>query len=189
MNDEELEKFLRGIPRPLPDESVQGRAWDRARTAFRQPAGAAEQDPRRGNRGWFPLLAGAAAVCLLGLISVWNPLAKPELDLRVVEQLRREFPGRLAAVVQKGDRFDLVLSDQGPASSEPEVLVTIRQGKEEWKIVAFSGSRIDLEGLPSGPIEVLLSEDGKIIVSGPGFAWSGSSGFKRGGWVLNARML
>ena len=171
VNDDALNRLLRGFTVPIPSAAAQIRARHRSLLAFKA-SDALPPGTHVANR--LGRLAGLAATVLaLVVVAVvvrsWplgtrENLAHDRQILREVEQL---FPGQLNAIVLEGGRADLSLTQANGVGVSQPVLVVFRRSGETVRVLSFSGHHICVPlGARQACFDVLEGADGRIILAG-----------------------
>jgi len=196
LSDKELFDKLQNLETPLEDPAVKARTFERARYAFRL------KEPAVKKHGFhfmsFAMGAALSACLVFFLVGRFDSLSdakhstntllasktashnyyktaslSDEAEKKLLLETMQTFPGQFAALVRKGERSEIILSDASTANSKQPLIIELRKGKEQQRILTFSGQRLELEinGVKR-QVEVLVSGDGAILLAGIDFIWS-----------------
>jgi hypothetical protein len=190
MIDSDLQKTLRSLPTPALDPVAEERALHRAVIALQNPAPLAEP-ARRRFWPWLLPLAGAAGSVLLMLARPEPPrISGPDAQLILLHQMEQEFPGRLGAIIEGDHGVDLVTTEQREPASQQPLSVTFSKAGQTWRVTTYSGRHVCVP-LAGGPVcfELLMTDDGKVILVGDDFVWSDEERILLDGYSVRATSL
>ena len=202
MNADELEKTLRKLSLPEVDQAKKARALQKAVYAFKNEPQIAVQEVR----SFFSLRESvlAAAFCAVLFLLVFekpkssqltNVVEQPQQiasvdEGRLLSEMLRLFPNELKAVVTNGGSPRLVLGKERSVSSSLPVVIELRKGGKSYKVVSFSGESLDFElGGEIMKFELYVTGDGKVLLVGEDFLWSGDSRSEVRGYHVQAKSL
>lgn len=129
---------------------------------------------------WRPFAVGALAASLaLGIFFGQNePRSSQALlysaaeDLALMQEMKSLFGDKLEAVVRQDGRIEPVLASANSYAASQPLVITLRKGNQELRIISFSGNTVTL---PFDHKKVSLSatvtREGSVIVEGKDFVW------------------
>jgi hypothetical protein len=189
MIDPELQKILRSLPTPPADPVAEERALHRALLALQNREVRPAEPARRRLWPWLVPLAGAAA-CVLAVL-----LTRPErphaagadAQLVLLQQMEKEFPEQLGAIVEGSQGVDLVTTERRVPASHQPLSVTFRKAGRTWRVTSYSGRHVCVS-LADRPVcfELLMTDDGKVILVGDHFVWSDENRGSVDGYTVQA---
>ena len=204
MTDADLRSRLASLRPPAPSESARSRALFRACLTRENSAGArpAVHHCERLAPG-LPLLAPLVAVLLLLPLfrtdrdaPISQISATSRLDIALLDELQRLFPGQLDAVIERGGSLQLELGSTPVLDASPAdqaLLLELTRGTHRLRILAYSGRtvrlRIDHRELRFSP---LITGSGQVMLAGDDFAWNPAVEAPPralDGWQIHARSL
>ncbi len=191
MTDKALNKLLRTLEVPPAGESAPGKALDRALIALQNRA--TPQDEPVASKLWTRWLwiAGAVACVLVALLALPRG-EKPDFaaQRRLLQQLEAEFPGQLDAVIERGNDIDLAISSSPSTHSDQPLVVTFRKSGRSIRVVSYSGREVCLTlGERKLCFEMLLTNEGEVIIAGRDFLWSCENRVIVAGYRISAAPL
>ena len=119
--------------------------------------------------------AGLTAAVIAGILLTYANKARPtspnlagpcELSLDVWNEIGRLFPDQLDAIIAKGGRMDLQLSDSlVGCNTDQAVKIICKSERDSCTIITYSGRDVNIhfDGLPLR-ISPLINGDGTVIV-------------------------
>jgi hypothetical protein len=193
MNDESLNEKLRSLELPAPDPAAREKALHRALIAFENREASAPPTPRTYRAGWLVVGAAAALVCALGIL-LPHVLTERPADLAsqraLLKQMEALFPGQLRAIVEHGDDVDVLTEDERGSASDQPLVVTFRSAAKTIRVVSYSGRDVCLTIAGENVcFEMLLTDDGDVILSGKDFLWSRANRVQVAGCQVEASPL
>jgi hypothetical protein len=108
----------------------------------------------------------------------------------LLSEVQKLFPDHLSGVIREGGKMRVILREEAATQTDQMVAITLVRDGARVRVLAFSGSRIEIPGLPdAGSLEVLSAGDGSVILAGREFIWRSSEPSRLEGVHLEARLL
>jgi hypothetical protein len=191
MKNEHLQERLDQLAVPPLDKAAREKARYRAAVAFANPP--ATFAPKPSPIPWRKYAATAMAVLsiALGLWVTLRPHSAPNHDAQLLAEMEKLFPGQLDGVICSNGNVDLDIA-QGTSrpNSKQALALTLRRGNQIVRVLGFSGREVRVKlGGKVCALEPLVTGEGKIIVQGDNFVWTGSRPLNVAGYQLEARTL
>lgn len=189
MNRPALRTTLHRMEVPPPDPAASERALHRALIAL-QHRDAPSQVPTRW-RAW----AGGALVlgCLVVALLMYDRSGQPSQlasQRKLLRKMEALFPGQLDAVIERGDELSLITNARSQPRSEQPLLITFRSADHTIRVLSYSGNEVCVR-LAERRVcfEMLLTHDGKVILSGRDFLWTDEHPQRVAGCQIQAESL
>jgi len=201
MNDEKLDNHMLQLQSPQLDEGVIEQIYQRSRYAFRNEGQLSVREQQYSWFGWtilrWTMLAGVPALVLFMLLfsqpqpnqnDLWEKtLARSEHILR--EHLA-VFPNELQAVITNGGDPRVVLIENHTRISTQPIVIEFRRRGHATRVLTFSGEVISVPlGEDNVKIEVLITGDNQVIVTGDDFLWMGENKSRTFDYQIKAKAL
>lgn len=192
MTDQSLDKLLRGLQVPPPDDGARGKALDRALIAL-QHRGMPRSEPVASQlwKRWLWSAGAVACALIVFLVAARSDKTNFAAQRSLLQQLELEFPGQLGAVIERGDDISLIIAERGAAApSDQPLVVTFRKLGRTIRVVSYSGREVclSMDGRRLC-FEMLLTDEGKVIVAGRDFLWSDQHRHRVAGYRVQAAPL
>ena len=193
MTDPEIHHWLSSLPVPSPGGATQQEAWQRARAAFVNRPTATTTDKvftRLLRECCLPV--AASAVCALVVFSFHfrKPGVDDSINLHVLVEMEKLFPGQLSALIVRGDQITLELSDDDAGSRSQPVVLTLRHAQETIRVLTYSGSSFCVRlGARQLCFETLVTAGGGTILAGEQFVRMPGDLRPVGGYQVRAQTL
>lgn len=183
--------FAERLSVPPEDPAARDRALAHALTALGNRA--SDEAPDDFFQYWLRLFVlPALALVMMLAWAMWPGGTADDAitDLQVLNEVAELFPDTLDAVVEQNGRVDVQLTGREVPASEQPLVVVLRKGREVLRVLSYSGREVCLS--LSGRkvcVEVLMDDDGQVIIAGENFLWSEQNPLLLDGYRVEARSL
>ncbi len=191
MNDDELQRQLRGFHVPESSASARERARHRALLALGVDAAAPDSARNRPVWAW-----GALGAIVVVLLAVWigaaHHTAPEDLagDRKILQQMQLLFPGQVDAVVQENGKTSLSVAQSTVVGSDQPVVILFKQGTQTIRVLSYSGHSVCLAlGGQESCFEILATAAGGVLLEGRNHVWNAADHPKIAGYSVRAQTL
>ncbi len=191
MKDTDLHRLMGKLTVPPLDEAAREKARYRAAVAFANSPATPAHEPSPIRWRKYAAVAMAVLFIAMGLWVTLRPHSAPNADAQLLAEMEKLFPGQLDGVICSNGNVDLDIAQRtSGANSKQALALTLRRGKQIVRVLGFSGREVRVKlGGKLCALEPLVTGDGKIIVQGTDFVWTGSQPIHIAGYQLEARTL